>query len=75
VLVFGLVAFTGVRARLPVSWLGPALVLDAVSSELVQHFWLPHRTGDVFDAVADVAGVLIGSWLAGGMSTWRRGPR
>jgi hypothetical protein len=47
----------------------PVLVLNAAVSELVQHYWLSQRSGDVFDAVADVAGVALGVWLATGRRT------
>jgi VanZ family protein len=68
VLLFAAVAFTGCRIGLPLRWLVAVLVLNAVTSELVQHFWLPERSGDVFDVVADVTGVALGAWLATG---WR----
>ncbi len=43
---------------------GAAVVVLAVHapvSELVQHFWLPGRTGDVWDAVLDLVGVALGA--------------
>ena len=46
----------GIRAR----WALVVLALHAPISELVQHFALPHRSGDVFDAIADLSGVLLG---------------
>ena len=46
----------GIRAR----WALGILALHAPVSELIQHFALPQRTGDVFDAVADLSGVLLG---------------
>ena len=49
----------GVRAR----WALGILALHAPVSELIQHFWLPHRSGDVFDALADLGGVALG-WFA-----------
>jgi hypothetical protein len=63
VAVFAAVAWTGVRAGLPVRWLAGLLVLHAVSSELIQHFLLPARSGDPADAVADVLGVGLGVGL------------
>ena len=36
------------------------LALHAPVSELVQHYLLPHRSGDPWDAVADLAGVVLG---------------
>jgi VanZ family protein len=65
-LLFAAVAFTGSKIRLPLGWLAGVLVLNAAASELVQHYWLPQRSGDVFDAVADVTGVALGAWLAAG---------
>ncbi len=46
----------GVRAR----WALGILALHAPVSELIQHFFLPHRSGDVFDALADLGGVALG---------------
>ncbi len=42
----------------------PLLVLHAGASEIVQGAWLPDRSGDVLDALADVCGVALGwaSW-------------
>ncbi|NMM23952.1 MAG: hypothetical protein HHJ11_10705 [Phycicoccus sp.] len=49
----------GIRAR----WALGLLALHAPVSELIQHFLLPERSGDVFDAVADLSGVGLG-WFA-----------
>ena len=46
----------GIRAR----WALGILAVHAPISELIQHFVLPHRSGDVFDAIADLSGVLLG---------------
>jgi hypothetical protein len=46
----------GIRPR----WALVVLALHAPISELIQHFVLPHRSGDVFDAIADLSGVLLG---------------
>jgi VanZ family protein len=73
ILVFGAVAWTGARAGLPVRWLVPVLVLHAVSSELVQHYLLPARSGDPVDAVADVLGVVAGVAVARGGGSWGHG--
>ena len=40
------------------------LALHAPVSELVQHFLLPNRSGDPWDAVADLGGVVLGVTLA-----------
>jgi hypothetical protein len=69
--VFALVALTGVRARVPLRWLAGALVIHAVSSELVQHWLLPRRSGDPGDVVADLVGVGLG--MALGVATPRAG--
>ncbi len=62
--LFGAVAFLGLKVGVPARWLLGALVANAIVSELVQHFFLPQRDGDVFDALADIAGVAFGAWLA-----------
>ena len=62
--LFAAVAFTGVKVGVPARWLLGALVANAVVSELVQHWLLPQRDGDPFDALADLAGVALGVWLA-----------
>lgn len=50
----------GVRRRLVV----PAAMAQVVISEVVQARLIPHRMGDVGDAVADALGIGIGVWLA-----------
>ena len=62
--LFASVAFLGLKIRLPARWLLGALVANAIVSELVQHYLLPQRDGDVFDALADLAGVAVGAWVA-----------
>ena len=57
--IFGLVVVTGLRAGIPRRpWILVTLA-HAVVSELVQHALLPNRSGDPYDALADVAGVVI----------------
>jgi VanZ like family len=46
----------GIRAR----WALGILLLHAPISELIQAFGLPQRDGDVFDVIADLAGVALG---------------
>jgi VanZ family protein len=70
--LFAAVAFTGLKAGVPARWLLGALAANAVVSELVQHWLLPQRDGDPFDALADLAGVALGAWL--GSRTPRRTP-
>ncbi|MEE6273382.1 VanZ family protein [Georgenia wangjunii] len=72
--VFALVALTGMLAGVPARVLVPLLLAHAVVSELVQHALLPNRSGDVWDAVADVVGVALG-WALGRALSARRDPR
>lgn len=69
VLVFGAVAWTGVRAGLPARPLLAALVLHAVGSEVLQARVIPDRMGDGADVVADLVGALAGTVLA--QASWR----
>jgi hypothetical protein len=46
----------GIRAR----WALGILALHAPVSELIQGFFLSHRSGDVFDMMADFGGVALG---------------
>lgn len=62
--LFGSVAFLGLMARVPARWLLAALVANAIVSELVQYWLLPNRDGDLFDVLADLAGVALGAWIA-----------
>jgi len=64
VLVFAAVMATGVIARLPAPWLAAVLAAHAGVSEVIQEFLLAGRTGDVWDAVADLGGVALGWYLA-----------
>ena len=45
------------------------LAVHAPVSELIQHFALSHRAGDVVDMMADLAGVVIGGLV---YVVWRR---
>ena len=74
--LFAAVAFTGLKVGVPARWLIGALVANAVVSEVVQHWLLPQRDGDPFDALADLAGVALGAWLATVKPSWlpRRTP-
>jgi hypothetical protein len=47
----------GGRARW---WAVGILAVHAPISELIQHFVLPHRDGDVFDVMADLSGIALG---------------
>ena len=59
------VLMMGIRAR----WALGILAMHAPVSELIQHFGLPQRSGDVFDVVADLGGVALG-WAA--YLVWKR---
>ncbi|GAB4062980.1 hypothetical protein GCM10028777_04580 [Angustibacter speluncae] len=61
--VFGAVALCAVRCGLPLRWVVLALLAHAVVSEVVQDAFVPDRTGDWRDAVADAAGTLAGALL------------
>ena len=61
---FAAVSWAGLRAGLSPRWWLPLLAGHAVLSEVLQHALLPHRSGDPFDAVADIVGVLAGWWWA-----------
>ncbi|MFK4087876.1 VanZ family protein [Kribbella sp. NPDC020789] len=69
--LFAAVAFTGLKVGVPARWLLGALVVNAIGSEFVQHYLLPHRDGDPFDALADLIGVAAGAWA--GFRVFRRG--
>ena len=51
------------RDRFP-RWVVGIFAGHAVVSELVQHSFYRHRTGDPVDALADLAGVTLGWWVA-----------
>lgn len=69
--VFLAPALLGMLAGLRPVVLAPLLIAHAVVSELVQHFLLPGRAGDPWDAVADIVGVAVG--LAIGSALLLRG--
>jgi len=63
---FGSVVLAGLRSGLAARWWVPVMAAHAVVSELVQHWVLPHRSGDPADVVADLVGVGLGvlaAWL------------
>ncbi|MFI5695722.1 VanZ family protein [Kribbella sp. NPDC051586] len=71
--LFAAVAFTGLKVGIPARWLLGALAANAVVSELVQHWLLPQRDGDPLDALADLVGVALGTWI--GLRTRSRANR
>lgn len=64
VLMFALVMASGVVAGIPAALLAVVLVLQAVVSETVQGMLLSMRSGDVWDAVADLVGIALGWAIA-----------
>ena len=74
--IFGSVAYLGLRAGLRARWWLPVICAHAVVSDLIQGLFLPHRSGDWRDAVADLVGVgiAVAAWLPGNRSaraSWR----
>ncbi len=63
VLLFLAPTVAGLLAGLRPAYLVGLVALHAPVSELVQHYLLPHRSGDVWDAVADLSGVVLGVTL------------
>jgi hypothetical protein len=62
--IFAAPALAGLMAGISAPWVLGALALHAPVTELVQHFALPHRDGDVFDVLADLGGVTLGALAA-----------
>jgi VanZ family protein len=75
--IFALPALLGVLAGWRPRLVALVLAVHAPLSELVQHLWLPGRSGDPWDVLADWAGIAIGVGVAvtvlrGRTSTRRR---
>jgi hypothetical protein len=60
VVMFAVPAAIGVLARLRPWLVGLVLAVHAPVSEVVQHLWIPTRSGDPWDVVADWVGVALG---------------
>lgn len=60
VLLFLAPTVAGLLAGVRPAYLVALLALHAPVSELLQHYLLPHRSGDAWDAVADLSGVVLG---------------
>ncbi|KRF22975.1 hypothetical protein ASG91_16650 [Phycicoccus sp. Soil802] len=60
VLLFLAPTVAGLLAGVRPAYLVALLALHAPVSELLQHYLLPHRSGDAWDAVADLGGVVLG---------------
>jgi VanZ family protein len=58
--VFALPSLLGLLAGLPGRWVVGVLVAHAALSEVVQGAFLTGRSGDPVDALADLAGVVLG---------------
>jgi hypothetical protein len=69
VTIFAAVALTAARAGLRRGPVLLALAAHALVSELLQWQLLPDRSGDPWDAVADLAGVVAG-WAGAGRLGW-----
>lgn len=59
VLLFAVPVAVGLRAGLSTRWVAVAFLVHAPVSELVQYAVLPRRSGDVWDVIMDVLGVLV----------------
>ncbi len=55
--LFALVTWLGLR--LGYRWIIPAMVAQAALSELVQSWFLPQRSGDIADLLADLLGIAL----------------
>ena len=64
VTVFALPVLFALLARLPLVPVVVVMALHAPVSEVVQATLLPHRSGDPWDAVADLTGVALGALVA-----------
>ncbi|SEQ50082.1 VanZ like family protein [Lentzea xinjiangensis] len=72
--LFALLALTGLYAKIP--RILPLLVVYAGVSEVLQQVVTPlRRSGDVLDALVDVAGIALGWAIATWIRSRRRGPR
>jgi len=61
VCIFAGPALAALMARVSAPWALGTLAVHGPVSELIQHFALSHRSGDVFDAMADFGGVALGA--------------
>ncbi|NNM46190.1 VanZ family protein [Knoellia sp. DB2414S] len=58
-LLFLVPTVSGLLAGIRPAYLVTAMAVHAPVSELVQHFLLPNRSGDAWDAVLDLTGVAL----------------
>jgi len=61
VCIFAAPALVALMVGISAPWALGILAVHAPVSELIQHFALPHRTGDIFDVMADLGGVALGA--------------
>ena len=71
VAVFAAVATTARWAGVGSRTVGLVLAVEALVSEGVQALWLPGRTGDVTDLLADAVGTVVGLWAAAALARRR----
>jgi hypothetical protein len=69
VLVFAAPALAALLVGISAPWALGVLAVHAPVSELIQHFALSHRSGDVLDVMADFVGIALG-WSA--FMVWSR---
>jgi hypothetical protein len=62
VLIFAAPALAALMVGIRARWALGILAVHAPVSELIQHFVLPQRSGDVLDVLADLGGVVLGGW-------------
>lgn len=67
--IFAVPALAALMAGISAPWALGILAVHAPASELIQHFLLSRREGDVLDVLADLVGVALGG-LA--FLVWRR---
>jgi hypothetical protein len=67
--IFAAPVLAALMAGLSAPWVVGILAVHGPVSELIQYSLLSHRSGDVFDALADVVGVVIGAMV---YVVWRR---
>ncbi len=68
VATFASVTLAGLRSGPAARWWLPLVSLHAGVSELVQHWALPHRSGDLADVAADLGGVALGTLAAAALA-------
>jgi len=61
-LIFAVPVFAALMVGIRARWALGILAVHAPVSELIQHFALQHRSGDVLDVAADLTGVALGGW-------------